>query len=154
MQPRPLVIAQHLLQNIIDQCWDERPFEACGILTGIDGRVLHAYATANDAKPRRGFYEINPEQQAWVMEEMEAQGEELVAIYHSHPNTAPNPSASDIRLAVHFSDAVRLILSLAGGRTEPRAWLIRDSQVFNVPLQVLQEMKGEWQDLRDRPEQP
>ncbi|HWI66473.1 MAG TPA: M67 family metallopeptidase, partial [Symbiobacteriaceae bacterium] len=127
MAPRPLVIGQHLIQRILEHCLEEKPFEACGILTGKDGRVLHAYATDNIRRSPI-YYEVDPEQQEYVLRRMEEQGEELVAIYHSHPTAAAVPSANDIRLAVYYPDAVRVIVSLAGPAVV-KAFLIQNGKV-------------------------
>lgn len=145
---RRLVISQHLIQRILEHCLEEKPCEACGILTGRDGRVLHAYATDN-VKRSPVYYEVDPEQQAWVLTNMEEQGEELVAIYHSHPTAAAIPSANDIRLAVYYPDAIRVIVSLAGPAVV-KAFLIQNGRVFDVDLDSPQNAGGIFSDLRGR----
>lgn len=141
-----LVIGQHLLQRILEHCRDEKPLEACGILTGRGGRVLHAYATDN-AKQSPVFYEVDQRQQELVLRAMEERGEDLVAIYHSHPTTPPEPSVTDIRLAVHYPEAFRMIISLAGP-TEVRAFRIDQGRVTHVVIVSPQDAGGEWHDLR------
>lgn len=147
MALRPLAIGRHLVQQIIEHCRDEKPYEACGILTGRGSQVLHAYATDNIRRSPI-YYEVDPEQQEYVLRTMEEQGEELVAIYHSHPTAAAVPSVNDIRLAVHYPKAIRVIISLAGGPADMKAFLIVDGAVQNVPLEFLQEAPGAWCDLR------
>lgn len=146
MPPHCLVVGQHILQRIREHCLEEKPLEACGILTGRQGRVLHAYATDN-ARRSPVFYEVDLEQQAWVLNAMEARREELVAIYHSHPTSAPEPSVNDIRLAIHYPEAIRVIVSL-NGPTEVRAFLIREGKVQPVELHSPADAGGEWHDLR------
>jgi [CysO sulfur-carrier protein]-S-L-cysteine hydrolase len=141
-----LVIAKPIVQEIIEHCLDEKPCEACGILTGRSGRVLHAYATDN-AKRSPVYYEVDPEQQEYVLRAMVRQGEELVAIYHSHPTAAAYPSANDIRLAIHYPDAIRVIVSLVGP-ADLQAFLIRGPKVQRVRLAVPQEGGATWVDLR------
>lgn len=145
-----LVIGQHLLQRVLEHCLEEKPFEACGIMTGHDGTVLHVYATEN-ARRSPVFYEVDPVQQAQVLGEMAGRGHELIAIYHSHPTTPAEPSANDIRLAVHWPDALRVIISLAGP-SDMRAFLIQHGKVANVPIATLHDLPGEWHDLRAAPE--
>jgi proteasome lid subunit RPN8/RPN11 len=144
--PERLVIGQHLVQRILEHCHEEKPLEACGILTGRGGRVLHAYATDN-IRRSPVFYEVDPGQQEFVLRTMAAAGEELVAIYHSHPTASAQPSANDIRLAVHYPDAIRVIVSLTGP-ADVRAFLIRSGKVQSVPLASPADAGGEWQDLR------
>ncbi|MDF2631171.1 MAG: hypothetical protein K0R39_5002 [Symbiobacteriaceae bacterium] len=143
---RRLVIGQHLIQRILEHCLEEKPCEACGILTGTGGHVLHAYATDN-IKRSPVYYEVDPEQQEWVLTTMERQGEELVAIYHSHPTAAAIPSANDIRLAVYYPDAVRVIVSLAGPAVI-KAFLIQNGKVFDVAIDSPQQAGGLFRDLR------
>ena len=146
MHPRPLVLAQHLVQRILEHCLEEKPNEACGILTGRDGRVHHAYATDN-VRRSPVYYEVDPAQLEHVLQAIEELGEELVAIYHSHPTAAARPSATDIRLAEHYPEAIRLIISLAGP-SDVRAYLIQGKQVHNVSISSPQDAGGTWHDLR------
>ena len=64
-------------------------------------------------------------------------GEELVAIYHSHPNSPAEPSQTDINLAEGWPDTVWIICSLAD-REEPvlRAFAIDGDAVEEVELAV------------------
>ncbi|MFZ5816281.1 MAG: Mov34/MPN/PAD-1 family protein, partial [Bacillota bacterium] len=129
-----LVIGQQLLQRILEHCLEEKPYEACGILTGRAGRVLHAYATDN-AKRSPVFYEVDVEHQEQVLREIVARGEELVGIYHSHPTAPAMPSLNDVNQAVHYPEAVRVIISLAGP-TDIRAFLIRNGKVHDVIIAI------------------
>jgi len=146
VERKRLAIAQHLLQRVLEHCLEEKPIEACGIMTGKDGSVLHAYATEN-AKRSPVFYEVQPAQQERVLREMAGRGEQLIAIYHSHPTTPAEPSVNDIRLAVHWPHALRVIISLAGP-SDMRAYLIQRGQVEGVPISILHDQPGEWHDLR------
>jgi proteasome lid subunit RPN8/RPN11 len=146
MPVRDLVIPKAIVEKIIEHCMDEKPFEACGILTGHAGRVIHAYSTSN-AKRSPVYYEVDPEHQEYVLRSMADQGEELVAIYHSHPTAAAYPSANDVRLAIHYPEAIRVIVSLAGP-ADVQAFLIRDGKVHRVRLQIPHDASAQWIDLR------
>jgi [CysO sulfur-carrier protein]-S-L-cysteine hydrolase len=134
------------VQRIIEHCLEEKPNEACGILTGRSGHVLHAYATEN-IRHSPVFYEVAPDQQEHVLKAMAERGEELVAIYHSHPTASARPSATDIRLAEHYPEAIRVIISLAGP-SDMRAYLIEGKQVHHVAISAPQDAGGTWHDLR------
>lgn len=144
-----LFIGKHLLQRMLEHCMDERPNEACGILTGRAGRVLHAYATAS-SKRSPVFFEVDTEHQHHVLEETERFQDELLAIYHSHPTAPAVPSLNDIQQAVHWPEAIRMIISLSG-RTEVRAYRISHGQVREVQVLQLADQTGEWVDLRGLP---
>ncbi len=65
---------------------------------------------------------------------MESQNEELVAIYHSHPQGAAYPSPTDIAQA-YYPDTVQIIVSLVD-RKRPliRAFSIKDGTVTPVTI--------------------
>lgn len=146
MAGRQLLVPQPLLQRILEQCLEEKPFEACGILTGRGGRVTHAYATEN-LRRSPVFYEVDPAHQRQVLEETAERGEELVGIYHSHPTTPAEPSVNDISLAVHWPEAIRVIVSLVGPASI-RAFLIQQGQVESVTIVTPGDITGHWHDLR------
>ncbi len=56
-------------------------------------------------------YLMEPEEQLRVFQEIEKNGLELSAIYHSHPHTAPFPSKRDVDYAF-YPDSLILIISL------------------------------------------
>lgn len=146
MSERRLVIGQPMLRRILEHCLEEKPLEACGILAGRDDRVLRAYA-ADNARRSPVQFEVDPEQQEYALREIAAQGDRLVAIYHSHPTAPATPSRNDINEAVNYPEAIRLIISLAGPM-EVRAFLITEGRVKPVPLAAPPNLEGIWRDLR------
>jgi len=54
---------------------------------------------------------MEPEEQLRVFQEIEKEGLELSAIYHSHPHTAAFPSPRDVHYAF-YSNSFILIISL------------------------------------------
>jgi proteasome lid subunit RPN8/RPN11 len=59
---------------------------------------------------------------------MRDRGEELLAIYHSHPRSAePAPSETDVRLA-YYPQAVYFIIGLAGPGPVARAFRISERE--------------------------
>lgn len=54
---------------------------------------------------------------------MDEKGEELVAIYHSHPLSQPYPSPTD-RAEAHYPDAFYVLVSLRSAEPELRAFRI------------------------------
>jgi len=73
-------------------------------------------------------YEAAPEDLFAAQREMRVRGEQLTAIYHSHPRAnEPEPSPTDVRLA-YYPSAVYLIVGL--GSEEPclRAFRISERE--------------------------
>lgn len=138
-------IPRVLFGQMLVHCQEELPREACGILSGRAGVVTQAYPMTNvEASPTR--YLMDTEEQFRVMRDIWSRGEELAAIYHSHPTTQAYPSDTDIRLA-YYPEAVYLIVSLAGATPDVRGFRIQAGSVEAVPIAV-PNTAGLWRDLR------
>lgn len=111
-----------LAEAMIAHARAEAPLEACGILGGRGGQVLHFYPARNaERSPVR--YTVHPEDQLQILLDMERQGEELWGIFHSHPNSEAYPSETDVRYA-YYPEAYYVIASLAGPVPVLRAFRI------------------------------
>jgi proteasome lid subunit RPN8/RPN11 len=79
------------------------------------------------AEPELG-YEAAPEDLFAAQRAMRERGEELLAIYHSHPRAAePSPSETDIRQAFYPS-ATYLIIGLGGSGPTVKAFHISERE--------------------------
>lgn len=75
------------------------------------GRVTAVYPIENNLHSPTA-YQMNPQQQLKAMLELEANGWQMLAIYHSHPNGPETPSLTDIQQTT-YPEALSLIVSLA-----------------------------------------
>lgn len=87
------------------------PEEVCGLVRGKEGRASDIRRAQNVAANPVMDYEIAAAD-LLVQFDWEDAGDELIAIYHSHPVSPAYPSASDAWNA-HYPDAIYLICSLA-----------------------------------------
>jgi len=128
-------IARSLIDEIVAHARDGLPNECCGMVGGSDGEARTVYRAANaEASPLR--YSIDAKEQFRLMKAIEAAGEELVGIYHSHTKSAAYPSQTDVNLA-GWPDAVYLIASLADANVpEVKGFWIRDGQIAEAELAV------------------
>jgi proteasome lid subunit RPN8/RPN11 len=111
---------------MLAQAVAELPNECCGLLAGGDGRVTHRYPLRNAlASPVR--YESDPKELFAAHKDMNRQGTELVAIYHSHPRSDPVPSRTDLERNFHGPDVVHVIISLKDGEPQVRAWRLGET---------------------------
>ncbi len=130
-------IGQGLLDAIAAHAGEQAPNECCGLIGGHDGRASTVYRAGNAfASPLR--YRVDDRDLFRIVErEIPEAGEELVAIYHSHPNSEAYPSQTDINLADGWPDPLYLICSLADPeRPSTRGFAIRDGGVEEVELAV------------------
>lgn len=133
-----LTLNRTLLNEMLAHVAGLWPEEACGLVGGRDGRAARVYPVDNVRHSPVAF-EMEPLQQIKAMLAMEAEGLEMLAIYHSHPDGPARPSATDVANA-YYPDAVQLILSLADrGRPSLRAFTIIDGVVAEVDWSIAEE---------------
>lgn len=124
----PISIQQSHLDGILKHARQEAPRECCGLIGGRDSQTQTVYALRNVATDSLVTYEAAPEDLFAAQRAMRECGEQLLAIYHSHPRSEdPTPSATDVRLA-YYPSAVYLIVGL--GKEEPclRAFRISERE--------------------------
>jgi proteasome lid subunit RPN8/RPN11 len=134
-----LFLTSFQLDEIIAHAREASPQECCGLIGGTTGGQARTfYRALNIAADPLTTYEAAPEDLFAAQRAMRGQGEQLLAIYHSHPRARdPEPSATDVRLA-YYPSAVYLIVGL--GNSEPclRAFRIseRDGRWQSVNLEI------------------
>ena len=129
-----LKIPNNIFEQMITQAKAEIPLEACGILAGTDGQVEKLYEMTNADKSRVHFTMV-PQEQFKVAKDIRAADRQMLAIYHSHPETPPRASAEDIRLAL-TPNTIYVILSLQNTEPVIKGFLIEDENVIEVPVEI------------------
>ena len=94
-----LRIPRKLADAVIDHAQEGFPLEVCGILGGTEEKVSTLFRMTNTDQSNEHFM-MAPTEQFAVMKVMRAKGMEMLAIYHSHPESPARPSAEDVRLAL------------------------------------------------------
>jgi len=120
-----LTITRRQFDDIISHARDAAPHECCGLIGGsTNGRVQTIYPAKNVAADPLVTYEAAAEDLFAAQRAMRERGEQLLAIYHSHPRAStPEPSPTDVRLA-YYPSAVYLIAGLANDEPCLRAFRI------------------------------
>lgn len=119
-------ISRETIAEMLDHARAEAPRECCGLLIGKGESVARSVRARNlDAKATR--YLIDPEDHFAAIRSARAEGLEVIGAYHSHPSSAPVPSATDIAEANSGSDFLYVIVSLVN--EDVRAYRI-DAGVF------------------------
>lgn len=124
---------------MIDHAREACPTEACGVVTRKAGAPARVRRLRNIHETPTKRYNVALSELRQLERELACNGEELFAIYHSHPRTEAYPSATDVRLAA-WPDAVYLIISVKDpAEPELRAFLIDQSgrpedRRYDVPL--------------------
>ena len=132
-----LEIPNTIFQQMVAQAKALAPVEDCGILAGSSGKVEKLYQMTNTDNSST-HYMMDPKEQFAAVKDIRSAGLEMLAIYHSHPETLARPSAEDIRLAL-TPDVIYLIVSLQDAKAPAvKGLLIEDGTVTEVPVKIME----------------
>jgi len=130
--PRPIV------NRLLYHAQQSPDNEVCGLIGSKDGLPAHCYPIANIATAPQRLFAMDPAQQIAAMRSMREQGEELFAIYHSHPAGPSIPSATDLAQA-NYPETLYLIISLqTRGVLEMQGFLLNGDTITEVPLEIIE----------------
>jgi proteasome lid subunit RPN8/RPN11 len=126
-----LQVPENVLAAMVAQAVAEQPNECCGLLAGVRetakdttvpiGRVVTRLPLVN-ALASRTRYGSEARSLLDAHKAMHREGLELLAIYHSHPTTAPIPSRTDLADNPYEDAVVHLIISLTTSPPSVRGW--------------------------------
>lgn len=91
-------INKKIVDAIFEQGKEELPIEACGYLAGKDGVAVKRYPLTNIDNSSEHFT-LDPKEQFDTYKAAKKEGLNLIAVYHTHPETPARPSEEDIKLA-------------------------------------------------------
>jgi proteasome lid subunit RPN8/RPN11 len=130
-----LRIPRAVSDEIIAHCRREYPKEACGMLAGSGGVAQQGYPMRNaDESPIS--YAMEPLEQLRVMKRMRAQGQEMLAIYHSHTASAAYPSPVDVALATYPEVSYVLVSLKDQAVPVMRSFRIRDGAITEEAVRI------------------
>ena len=124
-----LQLRREHVDAMIAHARETAPEECCGLIGGVsDTRALTLYRLRNVTAHPESAYEAAPEDLFAAQRQMRERGEDLLAIYHSHPRASdPSPSETDVRLA-YYPTAKYLIIGLAGREAVIKAFSISERE--------------------------
>ena len=127
-------IRRAVVDAIVEHARRERPLECCGLLIGPGDEVTESHPARNIEKSAV-IYRVDPADHFKAIRDARARGVAVVGAYHSHPRSAAEPSATDIREAndPHF---VHIIVSLAGAEPQVAAFRIQDGRAIRLTLAI------------------
>ena len=131
----PRLLVDQLLQ-LAQKSPDE---EICGLISRDSDGFRQCYPVPNQAGDKKHFFTLDPKAQIDAMRSMREHGEELAAIFHSHPDSPAFPSPADV--AQHeYPDVLYLIISLSA-RNSPalRGFHVQGPAIEEVTIGVQEE---------------
>jgi proteasome lid subunit RPN8/RPN11 len=130
-------IPHSLVAAMVAHAEETYPEECCGILAGVNSVPSHLYQAQNIHATPKIFFEMAPKEQFWAFKNMRHNDLNLVAIYHSHPETPARPSQSDIRLAYDPEPYYLLVSLQQRDKPDVRAYRIVDGTVSEEAIEVV-----------------
>ena len=123
--------------------WDEMrrhvaahaPLEACGLVAGRAGTSA-AVITVTNALGSPVQFRMDAQEQFRAFEQIEAADQDILAIFHSHPNGPPVPSPTDLAEAAY--PVVNLIWTLVNGEWTARGFWIEGGVYTEVTLELVE----------------
>jgi [CysO sulfur-carrier protein]-S-L-cysteine hydrolase len=136
-----LTIAREHLDEMIAHARRDHPDEACGVIVGPESSdSADRLVRMTNAERSPTFFRFDPAEQLQLYKEMDAAGEEIVVVYHSHTATEAYPSRTDISLASE-PQAHYVLVSTAespggDGPVSVRSFRILDGTVTEEDIEV------------------
>jgi proteasome lid subunit RPN8/RPN11 len=130
-----LSLAPGVLDEVIRHAKSGYPEEACGLLVGRG--FADRFIPMANVLQSPSSYEMDPASLITTLRDLRNTGEQLVAIYHSHPNGPARPSRDDVERA-YYPEAAYLIVSLADpDRPQAAAFRIVEAEILEVEVRVI-----------------
>lgn len=128
-----LTLSREQVREITEYVERHAPLEACGLLAGRNDRVEQVLFVQNQAQSPVRFV-MDPYEQLQAFEQIDADGLDLLGIFHSHPAGPETASPTDIAEAAYA--VVHVVCSRRDGEWSLRGFWIEDGASTEVPLQV------------------
>ncbi|MCR4333185.1 MAG: M67 family metallopeptidase [Sulfuricaulis sp.] len=113
--------------------------EICGLISRDRRGFRKCYPVVNAAADKKHFFALDPKGQIEAMRSMREHGEELGAIYHSHPDSPPQPSPTDIEQHEYPGVLYLIISPGTKGLPEMRGFHIHAREIREAPITLLDE---------------
>ena len=137
MPTDPIQILATVRAEVIHHAAREPGLECCGLLAGSGGIITRAFPATNSAPNPATAYDVPVAQLVRLMREIREANLELLGIYHSHPNSANEPSATDIELAAYPDAAYFIVSPRSDAPKSIRAFSIRDGNVRELNIRIV-----------------
>jgi len=133
-------IPRKLINQILEQAQQSPNKEICGLLSSRNSnnskQPVNCYPVANSSTEPNHRYLMDPGQQINAFKKIREKGEELYAIYHSHPQSPAYPSAEDLEKS-SYPEALHIIVSMStGGTLQLRGFRLNSGSIAAVDIAV------------------
>ena len=129
-----LTLSKAHWQEMLAHVEQQVPLEACGLLAGKNNRVEKVILVQNQAQSPVRFV-MDPYEQLEAFHWIEANGLDLLGIFHSHPAGPGAASITDIAEAAY--EVIHLIWFRNQDQWQARGFWVENGRATEVPLQIV-----------------
>ena len=130
-----LQIPLQVIDDLFNHAKNGLPEEVCGYLAGSEREVTRQFKLTNIDHSNEHF-SFDPAEQFQVVREVRKAGLEILANYHSHPESPARPSQEDIRLAFDPNISY-VIVSLAAEIPDVKSFRIQNGEVEKEEIRIV-----------------
>ncbi|HUY42931.1 MAG TPA: M67 family metallopeptidase [Acidimicrobiales bacterium] len=120
---------------MIAACVRALPNEGCGLLLGTSAGEVTAVVESPNVAGSARIYEIDPQVLLRTYRRADAEGVEVIGVFHSHTHSEAFPSPTDVKQAPdpawHY-----VLISLRDPDAVVRSFRVLEGEVSEEPLQV------------------
>ena len=133
-----LILSPGILDQVIEHAKTAYPKEGCGLIAGTKPSLAgNRLIPMTNVAQTTSEFEMDPAELIKTLRDLRNAGEELVAIYHSHPHGPAQPSKKDVQRA-YYPQAAHLIVSLAEPeRPQVGAFRIVNGEVLEIEVHAI-----------------
>ncbi len=128
-----LRIPAGLYDEMIDHLRSNLPLEGCGIIACESDVAVKVFRGTN-TESSETRYNMDLAEIVDAFEEIDRHEWQLGALFHSHPQSIPVPSQTDLAHA-YYPDTLMVIVSFASEPPDARAYRV-DGTVREVPIEI------------------
>ena len=122
-----------MIHDIVEHAVAALPGESCGLLVGSEGAIVESVRATNIADDPTGRFLIDPKDHIDGRRRARSRGLAVVGFYHSHPQSPPQPSATDVAEA-SYPLHLYLIVSLAAAAPAIALFTLENGNFRPVPF--------------------
>lgn len=136
-----LVVTSDCYRQMIAHLQTVFPLEGCGFLSGSGSVATTVHPVRNELASSSAF-RMDPNEQLAALLDIDATGDTVAAVFHSHPGAAPYFSEADI-VGTRFWPGVHLVVGLEfdpqTGRfvAETAGFIVEQGQITDCKLEIV-----------------
>lgn len=126
-------IPYSVAREIAEHAASQAPREVCGLLAGTAKQIVRSFPVTNVALSPETEYRLDAVEQLRTMKGIDDCDLQLIGVYHSHPQSPPILSETDIEQALDHQ-LLHLVVSISSAKPKLKLWRVEEDQVAPIDL--------------------